>query len=224
MGDAWPVAKKLKVFRTSMGFFELAIAAPSMKAAAEAWGTDPDIFRRGFAEQTEDRKIVEAAMAAPGVVLRRPVGSDGAFSEKAALPDAPAGAGKKQYAPRPDKMESKSRPDPAEKGKREEAAARQRDETAAREKEAAAAREEEEKRQELERRKKAAEEERARKQREQKIARANAAFERAKGRHDQAVQSLAKRRKELDDDEFREDERWEREQREHREALREAQS
>jgi colicin import membrane protein len=222
MGDARPVAKKLKVFRTSMGFFELAIAAPSMKAAADAWGTDPDIFRRGFAEQTEDKKIIEAAMAAPGVVLRRPVGSDGVFGEKAALPDAPAA--KKQPAPRPDKIATRSRPDPRRADKAREAAAREREETAAREKEAAAAREKEEKRQELERRKKEAEEERARKQREEKIAKANAAFARAKARHDQAVQSLTKRRKELDDDEFRENKRLEGEQREHRDALREAKS
>ena len=30
------MAKKLKVYQTSIGFFDLAIAAPSMKAAAEA--------------------------------------------------------------------------------------------------------------------------------------------------------------------------------------------
>ena len=83
------MAKKLKVYRTSIGFFDLAVAAPSMKAAAEAWGSDVDIFSRGFAEQTDDPKIVEATLAAPGVVLRRPVGSDGAFAEKAALPKAP---------------------------------------------------------------------------------------------------------------------------------------
>lgn len=207
-----------------MGFFEIAIAAPSMKAAAEAWGVDPDIFRRGFAEQTEDKKIVDAAMAAPGVVLRRPVGSDGAFGEKAALPEAPPDTGKKHPAPRADKPASKSRPDLklVETEKREEAAARKRAEAAEREKEAAAAREKEEKRRELERRKKEAEEARARKQREQKIARVNAAFERARARHDEVLQSLTKRRKELDDDEAREDERWEREQREHADALREA--
>jgi hypothetical protein len=32
------MATKLKVFRTSVSFFDLAIAAPSMKAALEAWG------------------------------------------------------------------------------------------------------------------------------------------------------------------------------------------
>src|SRR5262245_11424951 len=71
------MARKLKVYRTTAGgFFELAVAAPSMKAAAEAWGADPDVFKRGFAEETDDPKAVEAAMAAPGTVLRRPVGSD----------------------------------------------------------------------------------------------------------------------------------------------------
>jgi len=78
------MARKLKVYRTSAGgFFELAVAAPSMKAAAEAWGADTEIFERGYAEQTDDPKVVEAAMAAPGVVLRRPVGSHGEFSEHA---------------------------------------------------------------------------------------------------------------------------------------------
>ena len=84
------MARKLKVFRTSVGFFDLAIAAPSMKAAAEAWGSDPDIFQRGFAEETDDPKVVKAAMGKPGVVLRRPVGSDADYTEKAKLPKVPA--------------------------------------------------------------------------------------------------------------------------------------
>src|SRR6476620_9405155 len=83
------MAKKLKVYQTSIGFFDLAVAAPSMKAAAEAWGSDPDIFKRGFAKQTEDPKVVKATIATPGIVLRRPVGSHGEFTEKAVLPKAP---------------------------------------------------------------------------------------------------------------------------------------
>jgi hypothetical protein len=43
------VARKLKTYQTSVGFFDLAIAAPSMKAAAEALGSHTDVFRRGFA-------------------------------------------------------------------------------------------------------------------------------------------------------------------------------
>ena len=57
-----------------------------MKAAAEAWGSDTDVFKKGFAKETDDPKIVAATMAKPGVLLRRPVGSNGPFSENAKLP------------------------------------------------------------------------------------------------------------------------------------------
>ena len=77
---------KLKTFVTSLGFFDQAIAAPSMKAALEAWGADSNLFHQGAAKQTEDPDIVAATMAAPGVVLKRPVGSSGPFSEHADLP------------------------------------------------------------------------------------------------------------------------------------------
>jgi hypothetical protein len=78
--------RKLKTFVTSLGFFDQAIAAPSMKAALEAWGADSNLFHQGAAKQTEDPDIVAATMAAPGVVLKRPVGSTGPFSERADLP------------------------------------------------------------------------------------------------------------------------------------------
>ena len=78
--------RRLKTYQTSIGFFDLAIAAPSMKAAAEAWGSDTDVFKKGFAKETDDPKIVAATMAKPGVLLKRPVGSNGPFSENAELP------------------------------------------------------------------------------------------------------------------------------------------
>jgi hypothetical protein len=80
------MARKLKIYQTSLGFFDLAIAAPSMKAALRAWGSDTNLFHQGFAKETDDPAIVAATVAKPGVVLRRPVGSDGAFSEHAELP------------------------------------------------------------------------------------------------------------------------------------------
>ena len=43
-----------------------------MKAAAEAWRSDTDIFKKGFAKETDDPKIVAATMAKPGVLLKRP--------------------------------------------------------------------------------------------------------------------------------------------------------
>jgi len=56
-----------------------------MKAAAEAWGSDTDVFKKGFAKETHDPKIVAATMAKPGVILKRPVGSNGRFGENAEL-------------------------------------------------------------------------------------------------------------------------------------------
>jgi len=78
--------KKLKTYQTSLGFFDQAIAAPSMKAALEAWGASSNLFHQGAAKETDDPDIVAATMAKPGVVLRRPVGSDGPFTESAELP------------------------------------------------------------------------------------------------------------------------------------------
>jgi len=194
------MAKKLKVYQTSIGFFDLAVAAPSMKAAAEAWGSDPDIFKRGFAKETEDPKVVKATIAAPGVVLRRPVGSHEEFTEKAVLPratqDRAEGADGSQQA------DTKS----DDKAKRN----------------AAAAVERERKRGALDRAKAEAERERAKKQRERMIAKANAALERARSRHEDAMNSIRQRREELDKDEAREEERWQREQQAHDDALKEA--
>jgi hypothetical protein len=80
------MTKKLKTYETSLGFFDLAIAAPSMKAALEAWGADSNLFHQGAAKQSEDPDVVAATTAKPGVVLKRPVGSNGPFKEHAELP------------------------------------------------------------------------------------------------------------------------------------------
>jgi len=79
-------AHSLKVFRTHLGFFDTVIAAPSMKAALDAWGTKQNLFREGLAEITNDPKAVMAALARPGVVLRRAAGSNDQFSENPILP------------------------------------------------------------------------------------------------------------------------------------------
>jgi len=87
------MARKLKTYQTSLGFFDLAIAAPSMKAALEAWGADSNLFHQGAANESRDPDVVAATMAKPGVVLRRSVGSVGSFGEHADLPtDLGAGA------------------------------------------------------------------------------------------------------------------------------------
>ena len=213
------MAKKLKVYQTSIGFFDLAVAAPSMKAAADAWGSDPDIFRRGFAKQTDDPKVVQATTAMPGVVLRRPVGSYGEFTEKAALPRVPEGGRRQAPLDRAERAGAGKKPDTTsnEKAKRNAAAALEREK-----RDAAAALEKERKRQALDHAKAEAERERAQQQRKRMIAKADAAFERARNRHDDAMDAIRQRREELDRDEAHEDERWRREQQAHDDALKEA--
>ena len=201
------MAKKLKVYQTSIGFFDLAVAAPSMKAAAEAWGSDPDIFKRGFAKQTEDPKVAEAATAKPGVVLRRPVGSRENFTEKASLPRAPDAG---QRTPQ-DRVQ---RPHVAKKADTKSAEKAELN--------AAAALEKEKKREALDRAKAEAERAREKRQRELVIAKANAVFERARSRHEEAMNSIRQRREELDKEEADEDERWEREQQVRDASLKEA--
>src|ERR1700712_2202795 len=69
------MARKLKTYQTSLGFFDLAMAAPSMKAALEAWGADSNLFHQGAAKESHDPDVIAATMAKPGIVLKRPVGS-----------------------------------------------------------------------------------------------------------------------------------------------------
>jgi hypothetical protein len=80
------MARKLKTYQTSLGFFDQAIAAPSMKSALEAWGADSNLFHQGLAKESTDPDIIAATMAQPGVVLKRPVGSGGPFGKHAELP------------------------------------------------------------------------------------------------------------------------------------------
>jgi hypothetical protein len=80
------MARNLKTFQTSLGFYDLAIAAPSMKAALEAWGAGSNLFHQGVAKETDDPDVVAATMSKPGVVLKRPAGSNGRFAEHADLP------------------------------------------------------------------------------------------------------------------------------------------
>src|ERR1700709_2520252 len=80
------MARKLKVFQTSLGFYDEAIAAPSRKAALDAWGANSNLFHQGMAKECNDPDIVAAAISKPGIILRRPVGSDDPFTEHSALP------------------------------------------------------------------------------------------------------------------------------------------
>jgi hypothetical protein len=72
--------RKLKTYQTSLGFYDLAIAAPSMKAAL-AWGAGSNLFHQAIAKETDDEDVVSATMAKPGAVIKRPAGSSGRFAE-----------------------------------------------------------------------------------------------------------------------------------------------
>jgi hypothetical protein len=201
------MARKLKTYQTSVGFFDLAVAAPSMAAALRAWGSDTNLFQQGFARETDDPAIVAATFAKPGVVLRRPVGSDGAFSERADLPrELPVDKAKERTAT----PGAPTREPPAQRV----------DDKAARE--AALAFERERQRRESERRKEEAAREKERKRREQAIATAETAFEEAKRDHETKVEEIERDRAELDRRAQAEDARWEKQKEKLEAALRRA--
>ena len=66
---------KLKVFRTPIGFHDAYVAAPSQKAALEAWGADGNLFAQGIAEQVTDPALMEEPLARPGEIIRKVRGS-----------------------------------------------------------------------------------------------------------------------------------------------------
>jgi hypothetical protein len=80
-------ARRLKVFQAHLGFYDTVVAAPSQKAALEAWGTRPTEFAKGFAKLADDPAAIKAALAHPGHVLRRPFGTAGDYKlEPAPVP------------------------------------------------------------------------------------------------------------------------------------------
>src|SRR5580698_9221403 len=121
------MARKLKTYQTSLGFFEQAIAAPSMKAALQAWGADSNLFHQGVAKESTDPKVIAATMAKPGVVLKRPVGSGGPFGEHAELPKDLGQDERKKPVPKPAKAKkSLAQPDKAADRKAAQAYERER--------------------------------------------------------------------------------------------------
>ena len=197
--------RRLKTYRTSLGFFDLAIAAPSMKAAAEAWGGNVEDFKRGFAKQTEDPEIIAATMAKPGVVLKRPVGSNGRFTEHAKLPkDLP--------------QDSKERPAKRKEKKKPPAAKLDNKATRA----AALAFEREQKKRETARVKEEAAREKERQKREQAIVKAERAFELATRRHATKSKQIERLRVSLDKRAEAEEIRWQKESKKLESAIRRA--
>lgn len=207
------MAKKLKTYQTSLGFYDQAIAAPSMKAALQAWGASSNLFHQGVAKQTDDPDIVAATMAKPGVVLRRPVGSDGPFTESAELPtDLAESEAKPRRKP---KQQPKQRP-----AKTATKASRKIDDQTARK--AAAAFEREERRREAERRKEEAARARERARREKAVAAAEAALDEARREHEARAEKIEAERAALDERVEAEQARWDKQRKKLEDTLRRA--
>ena len=208
--------RKLKTYVTSVGFFDQAIAAPSMKAALEAWGANKDTFHRGFAEESDDPAIVKATMAKPGVVLKRVVGSNDPFTENPDLPKSLPAKAPARAKPAP-KPKPKAKADKTPKGKPAEVVSLA-DARAA--KQAAAEFEKEKARSEKEEAKENAAREKERARRDQAVGRAEAMLEKAKKRHDELAAAIARERAALERRETEEDKRWDKEKRKFEAALR----
>jgi colicin import membrane protein len=177
---------------TSIGFFDQAIAAPSMKAALEAWGSKSNLFHQGFAKETDDPAIVEATMAKPGLVLKRPIGSNQPFKETAELPTDISDHARTRPAKSRAKKE-RPRKTISEQAKREG-----------------------------ERRKQEAAEAKARERREHAVAKAQAAFEKAEREHARKAGAIDEERAAIEERAQAEDARWQAEKRKLETALRRA--
>lgn len=98
--------RRLKVYRTAIGFHDAYVAAPSMKAALAAWGTDKDLFARKAAELVEDPALAAEPLAHPGQVIRRLRGSEAEHVKALGTmprprPTRPVVAEEKASAPKP---------------------------------------------------------------------------------------------------------------------------
>jgi colicin import membrane protein len=205
------MARKLKTFETSLGFFDLAIAAPSMKAALDAWGADSNLFHQGVARESTDPDVIAATLAKPGVILKRPVGTHGPFRQEAELPASLA---------RGDSDRPKNTRATPRKGRRKanKQPLRATDDKAARK--AALAFEKEQKRRERERQKEEAASEKARERRQQAVAHAQAALDAAEREHDKRATAIDAEREAVETKAQAEDARWEKQKAKLQHALR----
>jgi len=105
--------RKLKVFRTAIGFHDAYVAASSRKAALAAWGADADLFARGVAEEVTDAGLTHEPIAHPGEVIR--VSRGGLSDHLKALPKkkkTKAAADKAEEAPTKPRKAAKLKPPP----------------------------------------------------------------------------------------------------------------
>src|SRR4051812_5719728 len=105
-------ARKLKVFQASVGFYDTVVAVPSQAAALRAWGTHQNLFKDGVARPAEDEAAIHAALAQPGIVLRRAIGTSDRFGLDPGLPKFPDLPRRRSKV---EKTEAKEVPEPADR-------------------------------------------------------------------------------------------------------------
>jgi hypothetical protein len=204
------MARKLKTYLTSIGFFDQAVAAPSMKAALQAWGADSNLFHQGFAAEIDDPDIVEATMAHPGVVLKRPVGSKQPFKLSADLPKQLTSSGAKPRTAKAPRKQRAAKGDPRVDARKNTMSERK----------AALAFEKEQRRRAQQQKKEAV----ARARRERLIASAQAALDKAEQEHLKRAGVIETERAAVENKAQAEEERWEGQRRKLENAVRRARS
>ena len=115
---------KLKVYRTPIGFHDAYVAAPSMKAALKAWGTEKNLFARGAAELVTDAKLTKEPLARPGEVIKLARGSAAEHRKAAGSRDEEAGGSKTTPQRKPAKRKPPPDRKPLEKAEQALSAAR----------------------------------------------------------------------------------------------------
>lgn len=189
--------RKLKVYQTSIGFFDLVVAVPSMKAALEIWGADSNLFHQGFASEVTDLRTTSAALDNPGIVLKRPVGTNQKFTVEARLP-------KSVMADRPDKPHVGGR----KESKRPSSA-----DSDAETRKTFAAYERSKKEREATERREEANRVKERERRDAAIRTANEALETAKLQHDAKMLEFQEEREQLDRREAAQETAWDKQRR-----------
>ncbi|MFN3667759.1 MAG: hypothetical protein ACK4VY_00470 [Brevundimonas sp.] len=92
------MARAPKVFRYSNGFHAWTVATSSRAKALAAWGMSRDLFKDGLAEEIDDGPDRDAALKAPGEVIKRGLAVDVGEVERVRTPKAKAGPSAKDRA------------------------------------------------------------------------------------------------------------------------------
>jgi hypothetical protein len=183
--------------------------APSMKAALEAWGADSNLFHQGAAKQSDDPEVIEATMTAPGVVLKRPVGSSGPFREHAELPTDLVGDGGSK---KPGRKVTARKPQKHPKRTNDQAA----------DQKAALAYEKEQKRRDRERAKEDAARQKERERRQRAVEKAQGVLDAARRKHEEKAADIQAQIQTLEQRSRTEEAHWEKEKARLEAALRRA--